>query len=182
MLCDRCSAALQSPNFSPFYAYDTRRQRSDDELEILHPSFASLENALRTDCHFCHRLVAALAKAKGSKILQDSKLSDDVEHESFRVRYQLAYLSRSMKSIKFTAVFCAMKSGVYLEQKCTETLYLSPGTSKTKAPASGVLTDDRTSSYTERLASRSRQWNQYTIIRHHKILDQNMSNGPPALP
>jgi hypothetical protein len=127
MLCDRCSTAFQSPNFSRFYAYDTRRRQPDSELEILHPSLSSLENALKTDCHFCHRLIAALTKAKTSGILQDLKLCDDVEHESFRVRYQLAYLSRSMKAILFKAVFCAKKSGVYLEEKCTQTLYLSPG-------------------------------------------------------
>lgn len=120
MLCDRCIAVFENPRLSS-------QQVDDEDLQVLHPNFSSLETALKEECGFCHWLVHALISRGDSRILSDLELCPDIDPESFSLRCRFAYESEDRKVISCLAVWLVQRSGGRLRESCIEHLFFSPG-------------------------------------------------------
>jgi len=140
MLCDRCAAVFQDSKIqiSPFHL---RQQFDDDDLQVLHPSFASLEAALKKGCGLCYRICHALSFKGESQILTDFQLNPDVDPGSFSTRYRLAYESDNGKIVSYLAICLAQRAGEELREHCLVYLVISPGNSKTAHPSFDHLSD-----------------------------------------
>ncbi|BCR82821.1 uncharacterized protein ACHE_10223S [Aspergillus chevalieri] len=125
MLCDRCAAVFQNPkiSISPFHL---RQRFDDDDLQVLHPNFASLEAAIKERCGFCHRISHALSSKGDSQIFTDFQLSPDVDPDSFSIRYRLVYESDNGKVVSYMAVCLAQRADEELREHCSEYLVISP--------------------------------------------------------
>ena len=97
-----------------------------DDFDIHHSNFESFNEALRTKCPFCLRLLR-LHEGKGKVYRKDGTMNPDVDLAAFVLRYRMSFENKRRTIIAFRSVIHVQKQEKGLEGRADQFLFLAEG-------------------------------------------------------